>query len=150
MCEGEGSEGRGHSGPHPVLETTWLCKGFSAVCSVLLGMWKGKVLVDRIPNFQGKPEIRIFMWYLPILNVGNILRTIFFLMGLDKLSGISRETLKGKKNYCESQGLALLDFKIYSKASIIKTVWYLCIHSPVEQNKKLRNQLHHVWKINIQ
>ena len=61
-------------------------------------------------------------------------------MRLDKLSGISRETLKGK-NYHEFQGLALLDFKIYSKASIIKTVWYLCIHSLVEQNKKSRNQL---------
>ena len=46
-------------------------------------------------------------------------------MGLDKLSGISRETLKGKKNYCESQGLALLDFKIYSKASIIKSVVFV-------------------------
>ena len=61
MCEGEGSEGRGHSGPHPVLETTGLCKGFSCCLLCSVGYVKGKVLVDRIPNFQEKPEIHIFM-----------------------------------------------------------------------------------------
>ena len=42
----------------------------------------------------------------------------------------------GEKSYCESQGLALLDIKTYSKASIIETMWYWCMNrQTVQQNR---------------